>query len=166
MQIQLNDSDLEKMPQNLRSSLLGWLEHKNFRSSHDVGKKAVDGLQKKLHQLALAVETPKLIAQRYENSQIRLTQLFDVGITHSGMPLRVKLTKKLGQQLGYRYVTSGLAISQKGTVVYKGNDFDKPSPLVKEVIGSTVNGWEYLEVQRQGNWVCLDELRKTWRSML
>lgn len=166
MHIQLNDSDLEKMPQNLRSALLNWLEHRSLIfPSLNTDKKASDEFQAKLHQLALAVDTPKRIAQKYETPHIRLTQLFSTGITCPGMLIRVRLTKKLEQQLGYRYVASGLAVSQKGTVIYKGTEFDKPSPLAKKVAGSTVNGWEYVEVQKKGNWVCLDKLRKTWRSI-
>ncbi|RDH47173.1 hypothetical protein CA946_21940 [Fischerella thermalis 111/344/542] len=54
---------------------------------------------------------------------------------------------------------NGLEISVKGTIVYNGEEFDKPSPLAAKI-----NGWEYIEVKKDDKWVRLEELRKIWRK--
>ncbi|WP_256678199.1 hypothetical protein [Fischerella major] len=57
----------------------------------------------------------------------------------------------------------GLEISAKGTIFYKGEEFDKPSPLAAKV-GGAANGWEYIEVKKNDQWIRLEELRQIWRS--
>ncbi|PMB02181.1 hypothetical protein CEN49_26220 [Fischerella thermalis CCMEE 5273] len=48
--------------------------------------------------------------------------------------------------------------------VYKGEEFDKPSPLAAKVNGGAANGWEYIEVKKNDQWIRLEELRQIWRS--
>ena len=186
MQIQLNDADLEKMPHPLRLGLLDWLGRRNLKSATNPDHQISEEEIRNPAQLTLAIESPQVKqnrastvtsnkssiskpsssspkSYRQESFHIRLTQLFDAGITRSGMPVRIRLLRELEKQLGHRYVTAGLTISKKGTVIYQGEEFDKPSPLAQRVIGSTVNGWEYVEIQKNGKWICLDELRKIWR---
>jgi hypothetical protein len=176
MHIQLNDSDMEKMPQTLRSALLLWLENRSIRSSGKLSQQASSKVQKPLKQLTLALNTLSQPTQEQQlvyqstrlvvpESHVRMTQLFNAGITKSGMLVRVRLVKELEKQLGYRYVTFGLSISASGTVFYNPKEFDKPSPLVKQVTGQIVNSWEYVEVQKNGIWVCLGELRRILRSV-
>ncbi|PMB45488.1 hypothetical protein CEN41_08040 [Fischerella thermalis CCMEE 5330] len=59
---------------------------------------------------------------------------------------------------------NGLEISAKGTIFYKGEEFDKPSPLAVKVYGPGANGWEYIEVKKNDQWIRLEELRQIWRS--
>ncbi|MEO1387149.1 MAG: hypothetical protein AAFV85_07200 [Cyanobacteria bacterium J06634_6] len=166
MQIQLNDTDLKRMPTPLRVSLLSWLEDGSLSNMHSMNSKLSDQAKDVQCQLGLAVETSLASVPQARDSHVRLTQLFDAGITFPDMSVRIKLTKSLEEQLGYKYVTSGLAISSRGTVVYEGKEFDKPSPLAKTIVGSPVNGWDYVELQKNGRWICLSELRRIWRSAL
>jgi len=77
--------------------------------------------------------------------------------------VRVRLKRDLAQKLGRNYINS-LEISIKGTILYDGQDFDKPSPLAEKVNGSSANGWEYIEVKKNDQWICLNELREIWRK--
>jgi hypothetical protein len=94
---------------------------------------------------------------------VRLSQLFDAGITESGMAVRVRLNPEEAKKRGRKYI-DGLEISKKGTIIHNGQEFDKPSPLAKKLKGSNGNGWEYIEVKKNGEWVGLDKLREIWRS--
>lgn len=99
-----------------------------------------------------------------KHTHIRLSQLLDAGITQVGMDVRVRLEAEVSKKTGHRYVTKKLKISTKGTVIYNGQEFNKPSPLAQSINESSVNGWEYVEVKKNGQWVCLDELRQIWRK--
>ncbi|HAG79963.1 MAG TPA: hypothetical protein DCL61_02065 [Cyanobacteria bacterium UBA12227] len=79
------------------------------------------------------------------------------------MPVRVRLKKQLANKQGRQYINN-LAISAKGTIVYSSQEYNQPSPLAKDITGGAVNGWEYIEVKKNDQWVRLDELRKTWRK--
>lgn len=63
-----------------------------------------------------------------------------------------------------REYINGLEISVKGTIFYQDEEFDKPSPLAKKINSSDVNGWEYIEVKKNNQWIRLEELRKIWRN--
>jgi len=101
--------------------------------------------------------------EKADHSYVKLTQLFDAGITKRGMPVRVKLKRDVAKKLHREYI-NGLQMSAKGTIVHNGKEFDKPSPLAAEVNGSAANGWEYIQVKKDDQWVCLDILRKIWRN--
>jgi hypothetical protein len=173
MQIQLNDVDLQKMPDSLRSELLSWLQYKDLKPVMNLNQQIPTCSENPPKQLSLAVEIPTKVDRastifnqhKHDHSHVSLTQLFDAGITKPKMPVRVKLLRAMEKQVGHCYTTTGLTISPKGTFLYKDEEFNKPSPLAYRVIGVTVNGWEYVEVQKNGNWICLDELRKIWRSV-
>lgn len=181
MNIELNSEDLRRMPQTLSANLLTWLQYERLKPSPRSNSSAKTDVQ----QLSLvsnlsqgsqpsrisADAAPKSKTSSYGAPQIssahthvKLSQLLDAGITRTGMAVRVRLKQELATQRGHEYVTKGVAISPRGTVVYKGQEFDKPSPLAKQVNSSAVNGWEYVEVMKDGQWVCLDELRKIWRN--
>jgi uncharacterized membrane protein len=80
------------------------------------------------------------------------------------MPVRIRLKREIAKIMHCNYVNN-LEISSKGTIVYKSEEFDKPSPLAVKVNGSNaVNGWHYIEVKNNGKWDSLEELRKNWRK--
>ncbi|KJH69559.1 hypothetical protein UH38_23090 [Aliterella atlantica CENA595] len=79
------------------------------------------------------------------------------------MSVRVKLKRDLAKKLGREYINS-LEISSTGTIVCDGQEFDKPSPLTGKINGSSCNGWEYIEIKKDGCWVRLEELRAIWRT--
>lgn len=79
------------------------------------------------------------------------------------MSVCIKLKHKVTKEMSCEYITN-LEISTKGTMLYKGEEFDKPSPLVVAINCSTGNGWQYIEVKKSGQWICLDKLRKIWRN--
>ncbi|OKH52741.1 hypothetical protein NIES2101_13880 [Calothrix sp. HK-06] len=80
------------------------------------------------------------------------------------MPVRVRLKREVAKILGCNYV-NGLDISPKGTIVYKSEEFDKPSPLAAKVNGGGANGWYYVQVKNNGEWISLEELRQNWRKI-
>ncbi|RCJ15380.1 hypothetical protein A6S26_07980 [Nostoc sp. ATCC 43529] len=51
-----------------------------------------------------------------------------------------------------------LYISRTGTNAYNA------SPLAAKFNGGAVNGWEYIEVKKDNQWIRLEELRHIWRS--
>lgn len=162
MDIYLKDSDLSQMPEQLRSSLFNWLLNtKGLQSNpapvHQMGEPKLSLTQLDLN---LDSQTPD---EKPEHSHVRLTQLLDAGITKPGIPVRVRLKREVAKKLGRNYI-NGLEISPKGTIVCNGQEFDKPSPLAAKVNDSSVNGWEYIEVKNNDQWVCLDELREIWRK--
>jgi len=167
MDIRLNDSDISQMPELLRTSFLDWLPQYLKTNTLQPGvavrqqssKPETPPTQLTL-DLALASQTSE---EKPDNSHVKLTQLFDAGITKRGMSVRVKLKRNLAKELDRDYINS-LEISMKGTIVYDGQDFDKPSPLAEKVNRSSANGWEYIEVKKNDQWICLNELRATWRK--
>lgn len=166
MDIHLSDSDISQMPEPGRTWFLNWLPEflKTKRSEFEPlpARQQSNELQVPAAQLVLNLDsqTPE---EKAEHSHVRLTQLFDAGITKRGMPVRVKLKRDVAKKLGRDYINS-LEISGKGTISFDGQEFDKPSPLAAQVNGSSVNGWEYIEVKKNDQWVCLDELRQIWRK--
>ncbi|MCX7593665.1 MAG: hypothetical protein N2235_07880 [Fischerella sp.] len=164
MYIHLNDSDISQMPERLRHLFLEWLpEHLKTKNSS-----SSQGL---VHKLSQTEVSPKQLhifesptqEENTEHSHVRLSQLFDAGITKKGMSVRVKLKRGVAKKLQRDYI-NGLEISAKGTIFYKGEEFDKPSPLAKQFNDGEVNGWEYIEVKKNDQWIRLEELRQIWRN--
>ncbi|PSB54398.1 hypothetical protein C7B77_18270 [Chamaesiphon polymorphus CCALA 037] len=87
-----------------------------------------------------------------------------MGLFTQNSQIRVRLKREKAQQVGYAYITTGIQISPSGTIVHNREEFDKPSPLATSINGGAVNGWEYIEIKQNGQWICLGELRKIWRS--
>lgn len=152
MNIYLSDSDIAQMPEPGRTWFLDWLP-KRLQSREQFGSNT---------QLPMNIDKQAL-KQEKTYSHVRLTQLFDAGLTKTGMAVRVKLKQSYAKQTGCKYMNS-LKISRTGTIIYQGEEFDKPSPLAAKFNGST-NGWEYVEVKKDGQWIRLDELRENWRKL-
>jgi hypothetical protein len=168
MYIQLDDNDISKMPESLQSQLLDWLpEYLKTKNSNDnstiITSLATYKPTLQSQQLNINFESQNQ-EENAEHSRIRLSQLFDAGITKKGMTVRVRLTRENAKKLDREYINS-LEISATGTIVYNGQEFDAPSPLAVKVNEiKTANGWEYVEVKRNDQWISLDELRKIWRK--
>ena len=144
MNIHLTDKDIAQMPEPGGTWFINWLpEH--------------------LKPKSLDFEHSNEIEGGIANFHIKLTQLLDAGITKRGMSVRVKLKRDLAKKIGREYINS-LQISVKGTIVYDSQEFDKPRPLAGKINGSSCNGWEYIEVKKDGSWVRLEELRQIWRK--
>jgi hypothetical protein len=168
MDIHLNDRDISQMPEQLRTSFLDWLRKglkaKPSEPNREPARHHSSEPQTSPIQLALNLEPPNQTSEeKVDNSHVRLSELFDAGITKQGMSVRVKLKQEIAKKLGREYINS-LKISPKGTIVFDGQEFDKPSPLATKVNGSSANGWTYIAVKKNDEWVCLDELRKIWRK--
>ncbi|MBW4651195.1 MAG: hypothetical protein KME06_21260 [Kastovskya adunca ATA6-11-RM4] len=164
MDIHLSDADIAQMPEPGRTLFLNWLpEYLEIKKFHPVAvPQQSEKPEVSFVQLDLSVE-PQNPQQETEHTHVRLTQLFEAGITQQGMVVRVKLKRNLAKRFGRQY-REGLEISPKGTIVFNGQEFDKPSPLAAKVNGSSANGWEYVKVKKNDQWVCLDELRQIWRK--
>ncbi|MDY6781056.1 MAG: hypothetical protein SW833_00610 [Cyanobacteriota bacterium] len=175
MNIELSSEDLRQMPPTLATGLLNWLQCQRLKPSALNQSAAPDNAE----QLSLKLVEPSIKPRKSHASetvtavkagkspkhpQIRLSQLFDAGITKAGMAVRVKLKAEKARTTGHDYVTKDLKISQSGTVIYNEQEFNKPSPLAQEVNGSSANGWEYVQVKKNGQWVSLNELRQVWRK--
>jgi hypothetical protein len=170
MLIQLTDSDLAKMPGDLCKDLLKWLQSVNSCSLAGVKEQSQDSSLTKVNAEELKqsgledMERHIVINQegKGESHHILLSQLLDAGITRSGMPVRVRLTRKQAKASGRDYL-NGLTISSRGTVIHGGQEFDKPSPLAAKLNGCAANGWEYIEVKKGNDWIRLDNLRQQIR---
>lgn len=189
MIIQLTDADLKQMPSSLSTDLLQWFQLRQAETYQDNSSSlATEAMSQQLDfKIDLPIENLEKEQQQremdskgsrfaYSNqlqrdtacdsreaSHVRISQLFDMGLLSEKTQIRIRLKQDSARLAGYRYVTN-IQISSKGTVSYQGEAFDKPSPLVAKVNGSSANGWEYIEIKRNGEWVCLDELRKIWRK--
>lgn len=166
MHIHLTDSDISQMSEPLRSYFLDWVPGhlaKKTQAVKPIGqhRREPEATSTPI-QLLLPLKnpTPEEKANHYH---VRLTQLFDAGITKAGMPVRVRLKGDLAKQLGRDYINN-LEISHRGTIFYDGQEFDKPSPLATKVNRSPMNGWEYVAVKKNNEWVYLNELREIWRK--
>jgi len=165
MNIELSSEDLRQMPSNLSASLVNWLKSERLKPSQPSYSPQSKSDAEQLTLTLVASNRGKQKSRVSSNhTHVRLSQLFDAGFTKSGMSVRVRLKQEAAKKRGYGYITKGLSISSKGTLLYKDEEFDKPSPLAETVNGSAVNGWEYVEVMKDGQWVCLHELRKIWRN--
>lgn len=165
MHIHLNDDDIFQMPESLRHLFLDWLPE--YLKTKNSGLKQIQVYQQPQpevspKQLLLNLES-QFLEGKTDNFHVRLTQLFDAGITRQGMAVRVRLKREEAKKRGREYIDN-LEISKKGTIVYNGQEFDKPSPLATKITGGAANGWEYIEVKKNGEWVGLDKLREIWRS--
>jgi hypothetical protein len=164
MYIHLNDSDISQMPESLRHLFLEWLpEHLKTKNSTLSQRLAQKPSQTEVSSKQLQIFDNITQEENAENSHVRLSQLFDSGITRKGMPVRVKLKRGVAKKLHRDYI-DGLEISATGTIVYKGEEFDKPSPLAAKFNDGAANGWEYIEVKKDNLWIRLEELRHIWRS--
>ncbi|MEM9905162.1 MAG: hypothetical protein AAF921_09095 [Cyanobacteria bacterium P01_D01_bin.44] len=171
MNIELSQEDLLQMPPNLASGLLNWLQYQRLKPITLSQTGAADNDdQLKLELLEpvnqSSTNSPIELQKASKRTHIRLSQLLDAGITKPEMAVRVRLKAEIAHKTGYRYFTRNLKISTQGTVIYNGQEFNKPSPLAESINGSSANGWEYVEVKKDGRWVCLDELRQIWRKVL
>ena len=120
--------------------------------------------QETVKQLSLQLEAEAQIpTPRQTLKSVTLTQLYDAGITKQGMSIRVKLKQERARQLCRDYVNR-LEISDRGTIIYEGNEFNKPSSLATKINGSAAGGWNYVEAKVNGQWVRLDQLRQIWRQ--
>lgn len=158
MIIQLTENDLKQMPPTLCTELLQWLQPEQARPAEP------PDLQMDTSTTS-TLDNPVLLHSE-DHTHVRIPQLFDMGLLVESTQVRIRLKRDRAKQLGYSYVTTSIQISSCGTLVYEGEEFDKPSPLAKKVNGGDVNGWEYVEIKRDGQWICLDELRTIWRSAL
>jgi hypothetical protein len=142
MDIRLNNDDLNRMPSELYTELLNWLKTDRSQSNQLPTPQRSAEPRANPQQLTLSLESEIQTPQeKADHSHVRLTQLFDAGITEKGMAVRVKLKEDVAKKLGRKYV-NGLEISGKGTIIFDGQEFDKPSPLATKVNGSSVNGWK------------------------
>jgi hypothetical protein len=164
MDIRLNNDDLNRMPLELYTELLNWLKTDRSQVKQSLTSQRPVEPRTNPQQLALSLESESQTPEeKAEHSHVRLTQLFDAGITRRGMPVRVKLKRYVAKKLGRDYINN-LEISGRGTIVFDGQEFDKPSPLAAQVNGSSANGWEYIQVKKNEQWLCLDEVREIWRK--
>lgn len=161
MNIHLNDNDISQMPKQLRTTFLNWLpQHLSSQQSQFNQESETPMTQQLTFDFPPISQTS---GEKGDNAHVKLSQLFDAGITKRGMPVRVKLKQEIAKESSRNYINS-LEISPKGTIIFDGQEFDKPSPLAKKVNGSEINGWVYIEVKKDDEWICLDELRKIWRK--
>jgi hypothetical protein len=171
MLIQLTDNDLAKMPTILRANFLGWLQSidSGFSSAQltqrNDPRTTSDRLELVQSSSASGNDDISSASQRdkKDRSHIRLSQLFDEGLTRAGMSVRVRLTQERAKEVGRDYLNS-LTISATGTIFHEGQVFDKVSPLAGKLNGCTLNGWEYLEVKKDGEWIKFDTLRQQLRK--
>jgi hypothetical protein len=153
MIIQLTDRDLDKMPTSLRNDFMHWIKAKK--------------LEFPVEQLDAFSQNQQPLSEDLSNcAHVRFSQLFDMGLLKERTQVRIRLKQSAAKYFGCDFITKGIQISSKGTVIYDGEEFDKPSPLAAKINGSSVNGWEYIEIKRDGQWIRLDDLRKIWRNQL
>ncbi len=163
MNISLTENDLSQMPPALRTSLLRWQMSK-MSATGQTPVRQHPCTKETVNQLSLQFEAENQVPPTETNStHVNLILLYDAGITKRGMPIRVRLKQERARQLRREYVNS-LEISDRGTIIYEGNEFNKPSPLATKVNGSPAGGWDYIEAKINGQWVRLDQLRQIWRQ--
>lgn len=164
MNISLTEDDLSQMPHILRASLLRWQMSKMSAAGQTNVHQRSSKPKQTVNQLSLQLEPENQVPEpEINHAHVTLTQLYDAGITKRGMAIRVKLKQEQARQLRRDYINT-LEISNRGTIICEGKEFNKLSPLAKKVNGSSVNGWEYVEAKVDGQWVSLEHLRQIWRQ--
>lgn len=183
MNISLTEDDLSQMPSALRTSLLHWQMTKMSAIGQTPVHRHPSQPKETAIQLSLLTEPENQVPDPETNdnhvtltkpqdrvpqletkhTHVTLTQLYDAGITKPGMPIRVRLKKDIARKRGRSYFDN-LRISDRGTIIYEGNEFNKPSPLVAKINGSSAPGWDYVEAKVDGVWVRLEQLRQSLRQ--
>jgi len=164
MNIHLSDSDIDRMPEPLRTEFLHWLpESLQAKSSRLDPVQVRQNCEPKTAPAGIPNLESQTPEEKTDNSHVRLTQLLDAGITKRGLPVRVKLKREAAKKLGRDYINS-LEISATGTISYNGQEYDKPSPLAARINGGATNGWEYIEIKKNDQWIRLEELRTIWKK--
>ncbi|WP_373540351.1 hypothetical protein [Chamaesiphon sp.] len=158
------------MPPALRHEFLGWMQSASTSCSLvELQQVDEDRTPSDLVDLAESSKVSRNDVLKGEGqdkrdrSHVRLSQLFDEGLTRAGMSVRVRLTQDRAKEVGRDYLNS-LTISATGTIFHEGQVFDKVSPLAGKLNGCTLNGWEYLEVKKDGEWIKFDTLRRQLRQ--
>lgn len=164
MNINLTEDDLSQMPFELRTRLLHWQMSKMSVIGQTPVRQHFSKLKESGKQLSLLLEPENQVPESEANhTRVTLTQLYDAGITKRGMPIRVRLKRDRARELSRSYVNS-MEISDRGTIIFQGQEFDIPSPLATEVNGSAAGGWDYIEIKINGKWVPLEQLRQIFRQ--
>lgn len=165
MDIHLNENDLTQMPPALRNGLLRWQMTRISAIGQTPIHRHPTKPKETVNQLSLLTEPENQVPEHDETNQthITLTQLFDAGITKAGMPIRVRLKKDIAKKRCRSYINS-MEISDRGTIILEGQEYDKPSPLATKINGSNAGGWEYIEVKIYEQWVRLEQLRQSLKQ--
>ena len=141
-----------------------WMNVKNQRQCHTVSAsqeknsnppllQLLDGNKQRLNN-HIQIET---------NSHIQRTELLDAGLTKKGMLVRVRLTRKMAKKMGRDFI-NGMKITSTGKISYNGKEFNKVSPLAGEINNTSLNGWDYVQVKKNEQWIFLKELRETYKQ--
>jgi len=163
MDIHLKDRDISQMPEPLRRAFLEWVPGHLAKKPQPTA--AIGQPNGKLQPSCSPVQLSFNLKPELpdNNSHVRLSQLMDAGFIKPGMPVRVRYTNDRAKESNRDYINN-LEISPKGTIIYQGQEFDKPSPLAAKVNQCPLNGWDYVQVKKNGNWVFLKEVRNMWRK--
>ncbi|HEY9796587.1 MAG TPA: hypothetical protein V6D30_13170 [Leptolyngbyaceae cyanobacterium] len=164
MNISLTEDDLSQMPSALRTSLLHWQMTKMSAIGQTPVHRHPSQPKEATIQLSLLTEPENQVPEpETKHTHVALTQLYDAGITKPGMFIRVRLKKDIARKRGRSYFDN-LRISDRGTIIYEGNEFNKPRPLVAKINGTSAPGWDYVEAKVDEVWVRLEQLRQSLRQ--
>ena len=149
----ITQQEIENMSVALKSEFKRWL-----KSRHSNKTVSSAGVQ-------LVLDLDKTPYKSPCQHRIKLTELLDAGLIFPRMPVRVRLIRKIADELERTHI-SGMVVSANGCIAYKEIEYERPSPLAEAVNrGRAVNGWEYVEVKtRKGSWVKLEQLRKRLKN--
>lgn len=163
MNITLTEEDLKQMPHQVRSYLVANLSQtKQEKESVKIPDSKVSQLP--LLQLLDGNKQKKVSKKRKNQPQTRLSELLDAGVTKAKMPVRVRLTQEMAQKIGRDFI-NGMEISSTGTIYYQTKEFNKPSPLADEINNTSLNGWDYVQVKKNNQWIYLKELRQIYQDI-
>lgn len=166
MQITFTHDELKQMPHQLSHELITWMNQKNQGQNKPQSSRIsnVKTSQAPLLQLLDEKTEQKHTRQRKSQPHIPLTKLFDAGLISVKMPVRVRLTSKMAKKTGRDFI-NGMEISSTGKINYNSKEFNKPSPLADEINNTSLNGWDYVQVKKNNQWIFLKELRETYKQV-
>lgn len=164
MEITFTYDDLKQMPPKLSSELMAWMNHKNQTKDKSKSSGISNQPQPPLLELLERNNQNKGRRKRKSQPQTPLSELLDAGITKPKMPVRVRLTQEMAQKIGRDFI-NGMEISNTGTIYYNKKEYKKPSPLADEINKTSLNGWDYVQVKKNNQWIYLKDLRQIYQDM-
>jgi len=163
--IVLNESDLRKMPPELREELLKWY--------FDHGEGTPDLPQSPALGPINPTGPVSLRPQREERGRVSFPELVRAGLLVPGAELKCKALNRQRRSGAAPYFDAGKVLAG-GSVEYRGKHYVVPSKLAVDVVNSNaigvkptnaLNGYDYIFVGVSNRLVPLKELRDSFLEL-
>lgn len=141
MDLNLDETDLRRMPSDLRDSLLKWYFSRDSSPSNPPGNGA-----------SAPAAPISAVPKREETGRVSFLEFTRAGLLKQGDSLVCRSLRRQRRSGGGQYIDAGKVLAN-GTVEYSGRSYDVPSKLAVAVVNANggktaaLNGYDYLLVR-------------------